>query len=84
MSKKYMTGQEKIELMKNLGCPNIGGAVRRDEMILCEEINRLMLLATEPPNKVDSVCACGYDGFGHPGQAYWYFCPACGGKLEQD
>lgn len=37
--KKFMTGQEKIELMKKLGCP--GPVVGRNEMILCEEINRL-------------------------------------------
>jgi hypothetical protein len=41
LEKKFMTGQEKMDLMKKLGCPKIGSLVRQNEMVLCEEINRL-------------------------------------------
>lgn len=38
----------------------------------------------QPPNKVDSVCACGHDGKVLKLIKALNFCPVCNGKLEQD
>ena len=58
----FMTGHEKIELMKRLGCPNVGEVVRRNEMVLCEEITRLMLLMKELLNTQTYMNTCVFEG----------------------
>ena len=52
MEKYFMNGQEKIDLMEKLGCPAVGSVVGRNEMVLCEEVNRLKILINSAVNRL--------------------------------